>query len=94
MNKDLGGASSQNKAKEGQAHADNSSSDGPADTDGAYEASEFKDLSLPQVRTEKTSTAEEDKKASELLDKFGKLNLVRAALMLAGGVVGLVTALP
>lgn len=94
LNKDLGGAASQQKAREGQAKQDKSGSEGPPDMDGAYEASEFKDLSLPQEQTERPSTAEEDQKARDLLDKFGKLNLVRAALMFAGGVVGLVTALP
>ncbi|RYP13037.1 hypothetical protein DL767_010910 [Monosporascus sp. MG133] len=55
-------------------------------------ASEFTDLSGPQTRI-RVSTAEEDEKVRRLLDMFGKLNLVRAVLLGAGGVLGLWTAL-
>ncbi|RYP58746.1 hypothetical protein DL770_010370 [Monosporascus sp. CRB-9-2] len=55
-------------------------------------ASEFTDLSGPQTRTQ-VSTAEEDEKVRGLLDRFGKLNLMRAVLLGAGGVLGLWTAL-
>ncbi|RYP65794.1 hypothetical protein DL769_006214 [Monosporascus sp. CRB-8-3] len=66
-----------------------SAGDGVAGKGGAPQ---FTDLSGPQTRTQE-STAAEDEKVRELLDKFGKLNLVRAFLLGAGGVLGLWTAL-
>ena len=93
MNKDLGGARSEQAAREGQKKTEGKDSSDPPDMDGKFERSEFTDLSLPQRRTERESTKEEDERAKELLGKFGRLNLVRAALMLGGGVAGLITAL-
>ncbi|RYO89704.1 hypothetical protein DL766_001433 [Monosporascus sp. MC13-8B] len=55
-------------------------------------ASELTDLSGPQTRAQ-ASTEEDDEKVRALLDKLGKLNLVRAFLLGAGGVLGLWTAL-
>jgi hypothetical protein len=92
MNKDLGGARSQEAAKQGSKKEKGDRSD-PPDMDGKYEMSEFWDLSLPMEKTSRDSTKEEDERARELLGKFGRLNLVRAVLMLGGGVIGLVTAL-
>ncbi|RYO74343.1 hypothetical protein DL764_010868 [Monosporascus ibericus] len=66
-----------------------SAGDGVAGKGGA---SEFTGLSRPQTRTQ-VSTAEEDENVRRLLEKFGKLNLVRAVLLGAGGVLGLWTAL-
>lgn len=60
---------------------------------GKGEAGEFTDLSGPQERTARDSTAEEDRKARELLERFRWLNLVRSILIGAGGVVGISTAL-
>lgn len=57
------------------------------------ETSQFTDLSGPQSETFEKSTAEEDRKARELLGKFGLLNWVRAALLTASGVIGVYTAL-
>ena len=54
---------------------------------------EFKDLSGPQSQTSESTTMEEDEKTRELLGRFGRLNLVRAALTGVGGIVGLVAAL-
>lgn len=95
MNKKLGGARSVKAAKEGgqRNNVKGVSSGDPPDMDGKFELAEFRDLSLPQERTERESTEEEDERARELLGRFGRLNLVRAALMGAGGVVGLVVAL-
>lgn len=59
----------------------------------AGEAAEFTDLSGPQGKTDKQTTEEDDRKANELLGKFGAMNGVRAVLMGVGGVVGLMTAL-
>ncbi|KKY30910.1 hypothetical protein UCDDA912_g09136 [Diaporthe ampelina] len=54
---------------------------------------EFKDISDPQEQTQRTSSGAEDEKVKAMLTKFGSQNSVRAALTLAGGVVGLLTAL-
>lgn len=61
--------------------------------DGKQDVSQWTDLSDPQGRTERESNAEEDEEVRGLLSKFEKLNYVRAGLMGAGGVVGLVAAL-
>lgn len=60
---------------------------------GKQDVSQWTDLSDPQGRTERESTAEEDEEVRGLLTKFERLNYVRAVLMGAGGVVGLVAAL-
>ncbi|EXK29771.1 hypothetical protein FOXG_11715 [Fusarium oxysporum f. sp. lycopersici 4287] len=59
---------------------------------GTDEGFEFADLSGPQEQTERESTVEEDEKVRELLERFRWLNLVRAVLIGAGGVVGLYAA--
>lgn len=97
LNKDLGGASSQKQkaeqTKTGGVSAEKlKSAPGPPDMDGDYKLSEFLDSSLPQPKTDRDSTAEEDKKARELLEDFRQLNMVRAMLMFASGVVGLAVA--
>ncbi|RBQ73838.1 hypothetical protein FVER14953_10122 [Fusarium verticillioides] len=60
---------------------------------GTGEGFEFTDLSGPQEQTERDSTAEEDEKVRSLLERFRWLNLVRAVLIGAGGVVGLYAAI-
>jgi len=60
---------------------------------GSGEGDEFTDLSGPQERTKDESTQEDDEKVRELLEKFRWLNLVRAVLIGAGGVVGLYAAM-
>ncbi len=57
------------------------------------DVSQWKDLSGPMEKTQRESSKEEDEEASALLDKFGVLNNVRALLMAAGGIVGLMGAL-
>ncbi|KAL1304368.1 hypothetical protein AAFC00_003371 [Neodothiora populina] len=56
-------------------------------------ANQITDLSGPQSKTRDDSTAREDERARELLGKFGRMNMGRAVLIGAGGVVGLCTAL-
>lgn len=54
---------------------------------------ELKDISDPQEQTLRDSSDTEDEQIKAMLTKFGSQNYVRAALTLAGGVVGLLTAL-
>lgn len=61
--------------------------------DGEGEANQWTDLSGPQERTPKDTTAGEDERVRSMLDVFAKQNMARALLMTAGGVAGLVTAL-
>ncbi|ORY61584.1 uncharacterized protein BCR38DRAFT_298163, partial [Pseudomassariella vexata] len=60
---------------------------------GTGEAAEFTDLSGPQERTPLDTTEEENGESRKLLGKFARLNAVRAVLLGAGGILGLVTAL-
>ncbi|KUJ11892.1 uncharacterized protein LY89DRAFT_688378 [Mollisia scopiformis] len=60
---------------------------------GEGEGAESTDLSGPQERTEVKTTKEDDARARTLLKRFETLNAVRAGLIGAGGIVGLVTAL-
>lgn len=91
-NEDLGGSSSAQSAayreKLGAAPRTAEQS-----VNGMQDVSQWTDLSDPQPRTERESTEEEDEEVRGLLTKFEKLNYVRAGLMGAGGVVGLVAAL-
>ncbi|KAI8942315.1 hypothetical protein NX059_000394 [Plenodomus lindquistii] len=61
-------------------------------TEGKGDVSQWTDPSGPQGMTER-STKEEDERVQYLLKKFGWLNWVRAGLMAAGGVVGLMGSL-
>lgn len=92
LNEKIGGTRSARAASE--------KSYGPGDRDAAASVSskgdstsEFKDLTGPQTQSDRKSTPEEDKKADELLAKFGALNAVRSLFPGVGGVVGLVAAL-
>ncbi|KAK7966894.1 uncharacterized protein PG986_001171 [Apiospora aurea] len=60
---------------------------------GKGEGNQFTDLSGPQEKTPLGSSAAEDGEVRGLLGKFAKMNAVRAALCMIGGVVGLCTAL-
>jgi hypothetical protein len=62
-------------------------------TDSKDDVSQWTDLSGPQGKTAQDSTKSDDEEVRKLLDKFGKLNAVRAVLMGAGGMVGLMAAL-
>ena len=61
---------------------------------GKEDISQWTDTSDPQGKTKKESSRQEDEQVNGLLTKFEKLNYVRAGLMGAGGVVGLIAALP
>ncbi|KAF2448130.1 hypothetical protein P171DRAFT_206652 [Karstenula rhodostoma CBS 690.94] len=61
--------------------------------DGEGDGSQWTDLSGPQEHTKEDSTEEEDREVRQLLERFGKLNGVRAVLIGLGGVIGLVGAL-
>ena len=89
MNMKKGGARSEKSARSEQ-HRSGKALDSSL---GKGEAAEFSDLGGPPAKTEDTSSDEDDEKVKELLDRFGKLNFVRAVLIGAGGVVGLWTAL-
>ncbi|KAF2829524.1 hypothetical protein CC86DRAFT_368521 [Ophiobolus disseminans] len=98
MNEDLGGTRSaksaayreekfeQQMAGEWPRNADES-------TEGKDDVSQWLDFSPPQERTRKESSKKQDEEVRGLLEKFGKLNWVRAGLMGLGGVVGLVGSL-
>ncbi|KAF5706914.1 hypothetical protein FGLOB1_7268 [Fusarium globosum] len=88
-NNRLGGARSE-KAAGGSASTDRSAWESVKGTDEGFE---FADLSGPQEQTGRDSTAEEDRKVDELLQRFRWLNLVRAVLIGTGGVVGLYAAI-
>ena len=89
MNDERGGKRSERSAKEGGKQAGSAD----ASVDGQGEVDQFKDLSKPQEKTGQNSSTEDDEKVRSLLGKFGRLNMTRAVLLAAGGVVGLVTAL-
>jgi hypothetical protein len=57
------------------------------------DVSQWKDLSVPQEKTERESSKSEDKEVNDLLDRFGKLNMLRAVAIGSGGIVGLMAAL-
>lgn len=61
--------------------------------DGKEDLSQWTDTSGPQTKTQKEASGKEDEAVKELLGRFGRLNYVRAGLIGAGGVVGLVGAL-
>ncbi|KNG51613.1 mfs general substrate transporter [Stemphylium lycopersici] len=73
-NEELGGsrsaasASYRNQAGSNARSADES-------VDSKDDVSQWKDLSMPQEKTQKESSKEEDKEVDELLAKFGKLNM-------------------
>lgn len=62
-------------------------------TDNKDDVNQLTDLSGPQEKTGRESTPEEDEKTRRLLDKFARLNWIRAVLLASGGIVGLMGAL-
>ena len=89
-NEDKGGARSQRGAKEGDTQPGKSAMDS---VDGKGQPSQLTDLSIPAEKTTQSTTADEDEEVQQLLEKFGRLNSVRAILMAAGGMAGLYAAL-
>ncbi|EPE24840.1 hypothetical protein GLAREA_11421 [Glarea lozoyensis ATCC 20868] len=90
-NEGRGGKRSEGSAREGGGVGKRKRS-AEASVAGTGEGSEFTDLSGPQEKVE-GGTEEEDERVVVLLRRFQVLNFVRAALIGAGGVVGLVVAL-
>ena len=90
MNEQKGGSRSESSARESAGKRSRSAMES---VDGKGQANQFRDLSGPQQKTDNETTSEDDREVKDLLAKFGMLNGVRGVLMLAGGVVGLVTAL-
>lgn len=90
-NEELGGARSQSAAKAGSARPGAKNAEQSVNNED--QPSQYTDLSVPQEKTVKDSSTAQDEEVRELLNKFGQLNFVRAGLMLAGGVVGLYTAI-
>ena len=91
-NEQYGGARSEKSAKE----TDITSTEGRSaedSVDGKGDVNQFTDLSDPASRTQKGTGKEENAKVMEMLGQFGRLNAVRALLIGAGGIVGLVAAL-
>ncbi|KAK8034223.1 hypothetical protein PG993_009218 [Apiospora rasikravindrae] len=60
---------------------------------GKGEGNQFTDLGGPQEKTPLGSSEAEDEEVRGLLGKFAKMNAVRAAFCMIGGVIGLCTAL-
>ena len=92
MNEEKGGSRSTASAKYRQ-NAGSKQRNADESVASKGDVSQWKDLSGPQEKTLKGSSKEEDEEVRALLDKFGKLNGVRALLMAAGGAVGLMSAL-
>ncbi|GAB1739827.1 hypothetical protein NU219Hw_g4762t1 [Hortaea werneckii] len=92
MNADLGGARSEEAGRRGDVRArDRSALDS---VNGKGEGvDQWTDVSGPQERTWRDGSEEDDRRAKELLGKFGRLNMVRSILIGLGGIVGLVTAI-
>lgn len=88
MNQSLGGYRSQSAADEDKSGRIYRRT-GKDSIAGKSEGSEFTDRSGPQEVTKRQSSAQEDERAKELMDKFTRLNLVRAALLGAGGIIAL-----
>jgi hypothetical protein len=91
-NEELGGARSAASA-EYRSKAGSKQRSAEESVNNQDDVSQWKDLSVPQERTEKESSEEQDREVYELLDKFGKLNMLRAVAIGAGGIVGLMGAL-
>ncbi|CAK3973694.1 hypothetical protein DOTSEDRAFT_69315 [Lecanosticta acicola] len=93
-NADKGGARSakaaEELAKSGYKPGERSALDS---VNGKGEGDEFTDLSGPQEKTELDSTEEEDEEVRQMLGTFARQNAVRAVLLGAGGVVGLLAAI-
>lgn len=89
LNERLGGARSARSAELG----DKGGRSADESVAGKGQVSQYSDLSRPQEKTGKESSAQEDAEVKQLLGKFGKLNALRGFLIGLGGIVGLATAL-
>lgn len=92
LNADLGGARSEEAGKRGDATPGGRSALDSVNGRGEG-VGQWRDVSGPQERTLRDGSEEDDRRAKELLGKFGRLNMCRSILIGLGGVVGLVTAI-
>ncbi|KAI7085358.1 hypothetical protein KC356_g5954 [Hortaea werneckii] len=92
LNADLGGARSDEAGRQGDAKAGDRSALDSVNGKGEG-VGQWKDVSGPQEKISRDGSEEDDRRARELLGKFGRLNLGRAILIGLGGVVGLLTAI-
>ncbi|RMZ13466.1 hypothetical protein D0862_02306 [Hortaea werneckii] len=90
MNADLGGARSEEAVRWGDVRARSALDSVNGKGEGV---GQWTDVSRPQERTLRDGSEEDDRRARELLGKFGRLNMGRSILMGLGGIVGLVTAI-
>lgn len=92
-NEELGGFRSEQAMREAKKAGDTAPPGSRSAADsvaGKGEGNEFTDLSGPHASTARDSTPEEDAEMRERLGQFARLNSVRAVLMGAGGLLGLV----
>jgi hypothetical protein len=91
-NEELGGSRSKASA-EYREKAGSKERSADESVDSKDDVSQWRDLSVPQEQTERKSDPAEDQEVNELLDKFGKLNMLRAVAIGSGGIVGLIALL-
>jgi hypothetical protein len=91
LNERKGGTRSEKSAKKGNFNFGERTAE--ESVDSKSDVSQWTDLSNPQTKTAKDSTAQEDEEVKNLLGTFGRLNGVRALLTGLGGTVGLIAAL-
>ncbi|KAI7362722.1 hypothetical protein KC354_g7051 [Hortaea werneckii] len=92
LNADLGGARSEEAGRQGDARPGDRSALDSVNGEGEG-VGQWRDVSGPQEKTSRDGDEEDDRRARELLGKFGRLNLGRSVLIGLGGIVGLVTAI-
>lgn len=99
MNEEKGGTRSEKNAaeKSGKGQKEGGATENKdkafSSISGEGQVSEFSDSSGPQGKAGSETTAEDDEKVGKLLATFGTMNMARAILIGAGGIVGLLTAL-
>jgi hypothetical protein len=98
MNEELGGTrSAKSAAHRQEQHKPQMAGEWPRgaeeSVDGKDDVSQWWDLSPPQERTQRESSKKQDEEVRGLLEKFGRMNGIRAGVMALGGIVGLVGAL-
>jgi hypothetical protein len=98
LNEELGGARSAKSAVYRQEkHKQQMAGEWPRGVDeavnGTDDVSQWWDWSGPQERTVRESSKKQDEEVRGLLEKFGRLNVIRAGVMGVGGIVGLWAAL-
>lgn len=88
MNEELGGTRSE-KSAEWRRERGVEARSADESVEGEEDVSQWKDLSPPQEKTGRESSQKEDEEVRALLEKFTRLNALRAVAIGAGGVVGL-----